>query len=64
MLIHWSLETQNRKQNKLAERQLSKPLPTMCILVQGLSKCYDYFLRFSGFLGLFGKVFMITFKFS
>ena len=36
----------------------------MYILVEELSSCYDYFLRLSGFPDLFGKVFLITFKFG
>ena len=35
----------------------------MCTLVEELYKCYDYFLRLSGFFDLFGKVLLITFKF-
>ena len=36
----------------------------MGILVEELSNYYDYFLRCLGFPDLFGKVFLITFKFS
>ena len=36
----------------------------MCTLVQKLSNGSDYFLRLSRFPDLFGKVFLITFKFS
>ena len=42
----------------------AKSSPIMCMLVEELSYCYDYFLRLSGFLNLFGKIFLITFKFS
>ena len=37
---------------------------TMCTFVEELPSCYDYFLRLSGFLDLFGKVFLITFDHS
>ena len=33
------------------------------VLVEELSNCYDNFLRNSGFPNLFGKAFLITFKF-
>ena len=36
----------------------------MCTLVEELSSFYNYFLRLSGFSDLFGKIFLITFKFS
>ena len=36
----------------------------MCTSDEELSNCYDYFLKVAGFLNLFGKVIMITFKFS
>ena len=36
----------------------------MCTLVKEISNWYDCFLRLSGFPDLFGKVFLITFKFS
>ena len=35
----------------------------MCTLVKEIYNCCDYFLRFLGFPDLFGKVFLITFKF-
>ena len=43
---------------------LANPHQLMYTLVEELSKCYDYFLRLSGFPDLFGKVFLITLKFS
>ena len=36
----------------------------MGTLVEKLSNCCDYFLRFSGFPNLSRKVFLISFKFS
>ena len=36
----------------------------MCTLVEVFSSCYDNFLTLSKFPDLFGKVFLITFKFS
>ena len=36
----------------------------MYTLVEELSNCSDYFLRLSGFPDLFGKAFLIPFKFS
>ena len=37
---------------------------SMDTLVEELSNCYDTFLMLLGFPHLFGKVFLITFKFS
>ena len=34
----------------------------MCTLVNELSNCYGYFLRISGYIDLFGKVFLINFE--
>ena len=39
-------------------------LPAMDALVEKLSNCCDYFSRLSGFPDLFGKEFLVTFKFS
>ena len=51
------------------EKSLSNSLefkysPTMCTLVEKLSNCYGYFFKLSGFPDLFGKAFLMTFKFS
>ena len=54
---------QDRKQNTL-QNALSKFSPTMCTLAEELSNWCEYFLKLSGFLDLFGKVFLIVFKFS
>ena len=49
----------------LKHKTINKTTCTMSsALVEELSNCYDYFLRLSGFPDLFGKVFLITFKFS
>ena len=40
------------------------PCPTMDLLDEKIWNCGNYFLRFSGFSDLSGKVFLITFKFS
>ena len=37
--------------------RLQQSSPTMDALVENLSKCYDYFLRLSGFSDVYGKVF-------
>ena len=63
MFFHTSLEIQKRKQNNL-KNALSKSSLKIYILVEELSNCYDYFLRLLGFPNLFGKVFLITLKFS
>ena len=49
---------------KTQKSALSKSSPTICTLVEELSNCHDYFLRLSRFPDLFGKVFLIAFKFS
>ena len=36
----------------------------MCKLIEELSHCPDYFKRLSVFRDLFGKIFLIIFKFS
>ena len=36
----------------------------MCTLIEEFSNGYEYFLKLLGFTDLFGKVFLITFKFS
>ena len=43
---------------------LSKSSPITCTLVEELSNCYDYCLRLSRFPDLFGRVYLIPFKFS
>ena len=54
LLINWNKKTLN----KTNCRALDKSLLTLCKLVEEeLSNCYDYFLRYSGFPDLFGKVF-------
>ena len=57
VFFHWSLESQNCKQNNL-QNILSKSLPTMGTLVEKLSSCSDYFLRLSGFTDLSGKIYI------
>ena len=56
MFFHWSLETQNRKQNKF-QNALSKDSLTTSTLVEGLSSCFDYFLGFQDFLIYLAKYF-------
>ena len=56
MLFHWSLETQNHKQNDLYNA-LSKSSPTMYTLVEELYDSYDYFWGFQDFLIYLAKRF-------
>ena len=61
--FHKSLQSQTV--NKAFCRTLvGKSLLTLSTLVGELLNCLDCFLRLSGFAGLFGKVFLITFTFS
>ena len=46
------------------QNALSKSSPTMCALVEELSKFFDCFLRLSGLPDLFAKQLLIIFKFS
>ena len=50
--------------NKITCRMPSSNPGRLCTLFRLISNCYDYFLRYSGFLDLFGKVFLRNSKFA
>ena len=54
----------NHKTVNKATYRMPQSSTAMGILVEKLSNCCNYFLRLLGFPDLYGKVFLITFKFS
>ena len=64
MFFHWSLESQKIKQLVKRPQQILTNYGHISWKSYEQLNSYDYVFRLSGFSDLYGKVFLITFKFS